>query len=211
MRALKSRNIDVVQAMLNDDPALGILPTTIDGRAETPVSIAIRSRCPIAIIKLFLHGGESPAVLNGFSLRLLSRLDTTVRGHQFPLPSYFLDLKGQTSLQDNAPCQLSGLVSPFVRDDYDVSVAACLLQYGADPFEKDSDGKCAVDYAVLAGKLDLADLLRNWHQWQKCCEHCCLGLLPFTSHLISNIYAFLLPTKRAKLYGLDLPIILRHL
>jgi hypothetical protein len=77
--------------------------------------------------------------------------------------------------------------------EYEVSVAACLLQYGADPFERDSHGISAVEHAERTGKSELADLMQNWSQWQECRLHCRMDVLALTENVSKQVYDYLLP------------------
>jgi hypothetical protein len=80
-----------------------------------------------------------------------------------------------------------------VEEGYEVAVAIGLLQYGADPFEKDSRGFCAIDYAEQAGKEELVSLMLNWQQWQECRLHQRMGVLTSFGNVTSIVYEFLLP------------------
>jgi hypothetical protein len=86
--------------------------------------------------------------------------------------------------------------APEVPVDYEVSVAACLLRHGADPFEEDSHGLCAVDYAQKVGKSELVDLMQTWGQAQEYRLQCRMGLLRVTDGVQHQVYEFLLPRKR---------------
>jgi hypothetical protein len=83
-----------------------------------------------------------------------------------------------------------------VPADYEVSVAACLLRHGADPFEEDSHGLCAVDYAQKIGKSELADLMQTWVQAQEYRLQCRMDLLGLTDVVKHQVYEYLLPRKQ---------------
>lgn len=222
LKALSRKNVQELEALIEDDPNLVFVPIKGNGRIEPPLFCALRTRCPLNIIKLLLNKGATPfeGDLNGLTL-----LATEMRSKQSSWKIPLIPMLGDCSFPAPPPPMLGHMqvpstddfVASFVpaiplcahqswrpissdleEDGWELSVATCLLQHGADPFKTDARGLCAVDYATQAGKSALVDLMQNWCQWQDCRLHYLMGTMSLalkTSDVANKVYEFLLPRK----------------
>jgi hypothetical protein len=191
LKAITRKDINEVRHLTDDDPNSLFIPIRANGRFELPLFVALRNRCPLNIVKLLLSKGAPVSDRDSNGLIVLTTTKTT-RLHELGIPK--VPMFGICSL----PVVSAGIKSRTPDEEYEISVATCLLQYGADPFEKYSQGLCAADHATQSGRSALADLLQNWAQWQDCRLHYRMGVLSLalgdcdTTHAV---YDFLIPRK----------------
>jgi ankyrin repeat protein len=192
MKALSRKDINEVKLLTDDDPNLLFIPIRAYGRIELPLFFALRNRCPLNIVKLLLSKGAPHSVPGSNGLIVLTTA-TTMAVQELGIPK--VPMFGVCAFPF---VTAAGYESRPLDAEYTVSVATCLLQHGADPFERDSQGLCAVDYATKSGDSALADLMQNWAQWQDCRLHSRMGVLSLAldnSDTTQAVYDFLIPRR----------------
>jgi hypothetical protein len=216
--ALKRKSADAVGALIDDDPNLVFTPIKAPGRTEPLLFFALRIKSPVKIVRLLLSKGASPIQPGLNSLILLTTLSTSPWELKVPLTlvpsSVAFRANARDLLSDHSrhlisiSCDVDSITVPKYQhqhhrwqlsnpthdlEEYELSVAACLLWHGADPFEKDSNNLCAVEYATKARKTLLANLMQNWSEWEECRLHRRIGVLSLPEDITQHVYDFLLP------------------
>jgi len=210
--AIQRHDYQKVEACITEDPMAVDRPLKLHG-CDTPLFIALRCRCPPAIIRLLLQRGASLDPNGSGDQNPLSTLaaSTAMNGayedQEFMEAMYapalldaqfhFLSVLDAVQLPGYPPVKLQKLSQPLPQNkeikDNDAAIAKILLKHGADPWQKDSNGVSAIDHAEQHCKSELAQCLRDWFDCLDYRLQLNLGILPLPDSTSRHIYRFLLP------------------
>lgn len=199
LRALRGERLDVLRALLSEEPQAAITPIFDGLRFEMPIVKAARLGCSPCILKLL---GECGASANSSSSDEPSPLMALATGNGARAELWMgvieLDILSQITVED---------------ETRRIRAARCFLRAGADPDECDALGQSPADVAEVFGRTRLAEVLRYtkdarnvkmlqkmWsrHAANQAAER---GLLALRAIAQAEVISFLVPTNHFILDG----------
>lgn len=177
-RAIQSGNAAEIRRLSKADA--DSLRVPLPG-ADLPLHYAVKTRCSPDVLEALLEGGAcvtDQGVAGESILSMMVKSDMAKKeDDEPPFPMFaFPDLSAQRGLHafpfPLAPCPLPPFVNnlkemweeePVTTDVEDqlISIASCLLDFGADPLQEEADGKSAANLAEQGSRPRLASLLRH--------------------------------------------------
>lgn len=171
-RAIQSGNAAEIRRLSKADA--GSLRVPLSG-ADLPLHYAVKTGCSTAVLEALLEGGAcvtDQGTAGESILYMMMKSDMAKKDDEPPFPMFaFLDLSARHGLHA-APFPLPPFVNnlkemweeePVTTDVEDqlISIASCLLDFGADPLQEEADGKSAANLAEQGSRPRLASLLRH--------------------------------------------------
>lgn len=146
LRALRGERLDVLRALLSEEPQAAITPIFDGLRFETPIVKAARLGCNPCVLKLLGDGGASA---NASSSDEPSPLVALASGNGARAELWMGVIE-------------SNILSQITVEDETrrIRAARCFLRAGADPDECDALGQSPADVAEAFGRKRLAEVLR---------------------------------------------------
>jgi len=190
--------------VLLDDPVLVNVP--LQGRAEPPLSFALKIGCDAKMLSLLLSHGAIVDEPGSNGLTALSSIVSNAADRnmnretqQDVYPPQCVDLVMAQTLNklfqydDQQPPKQTLDFLDNISEDQRMSVVRCLLLNGADPAWKDKAGFSAVEYARRAGRKKVTTFLEYFRPWQASNLHLRMKLLPLPAGISRLVFDNLLP------------------